>query len=71
MAHDLKQLFDLLAWSSGKPDAWVWRKANSFLASSENHAPKVPPFREPPCGIGMNTRKTIAVQCSLTSATQA
>ena len=45
--------------------------AYSFLASSENHAPKVPPFREPPCGIGMNTRKAIAVQCSLTSATQA
>jgi len=45
--------------------------SSSFLASSENHASKVPPFREPPCGIGTNTRKAIAVQCSLTSANQA
>ncbi len=43
--------------------------ANSFLAGSENHAPQVPPYREPPWGIGLATRKTIAVQCSLKSAT--
>ena len=29
MAHDLQQLFDLLARNSGKPDAWILRKANA------------------------------------------
>jgi hypothetical protein len=42
---------------------------NFFLAGSENHASQVPPFREPSWGIGLDTRKTIAVQCSLKSAT--
>jgi len=31
MAHDLQQLFDLLARNSGKPDAWILRKANAAL----------------------------------------
>jgi hypothetical protein len=44
--------------------------SNSLLGGSENHAPSVPPFREPHCGIGLNNRKTIAVQCSLAEATQ-
>ena len=29
MAHDLQQLFDLLARNSGKPDAWILRNANA------------------------------------------
>jgi hypothetical protein len=31
MAHDLQQLFDLLARNSGKPDAWILRNANAAL----------------------------------------
>ena len=34
MAHDLQQLLDLLARNSGKPDAWILRKANAH-----NHPP--------------------------------
>jgi hypothetical protein len=45
--------------------------SNFFLAGSENHARQVPPFREPRCGIVVDSRRAIAVQCSLTSATQA
>ena len=46
-------------------------ESNSLLGGSENHAPSVPPFREPRCGIALYNRKTIAVQCSLAEATQA
>jgi len=31
MAHDLQQLFDLLAPNSGKPDAWILRKTNAII----------------------------------------
>jgi hypothetical protein len=43
-------------------------QANSFLASSEKHASQVPPFQETQWGIGLDIRKTIAAQCSLTNA---
>jgi hypothetical protein len=39
MAHDLQQLFDLVARNSGQPDAWVLRKANAchhLAAEREN-----------------------------------
>ncbi len=39
--------------------------SNSVLGGSENHAPSVPPFREPRYSNGLDTRKTIAVQRSL------
>jgi len=45
--------------------------ANSLLGVSENHSPAAPPFREPRLGIGLNNRKTIAVQCSLAEAIEA
>ena len=31
MAHDLQQLFYLLARNSGQPDAWILRKANAAI----------------------------------------
>jgi len=51
--------------------AWIFRSFELLLADSESHAPNVPLFREPPCGIGLVTRKTIAVQCSITKAANA
>jgi hypothetical protein len=41
------------------------------LDDSVNHGPIAIPFREPRCGIGLNNRKTIAVQCSLAEAIEA
>ncbi len=46
-------------------------QAKSLLEGSENHPLSVPHVREPRCGIGPDTPKTIALQCSLAKDTQA
>jgi hypothetical protein len=50
---------------------WNPVPSNSLLGGSENHTLSISPFREPRFSIGMDTRKTIAVQLSLMQATQA
>jgi hypothetical protein len=46
-------------------------QANSLLGGSKKQIPSVPYFREPPYGIELDIRKTIAVQYSLPKTTQA
>ena len=48
----------------------VTKKANALLVDSESHVPSATPFRELRCGIGLDTCKTITVQCPLMKPAQ-